>query len=175
MFYMVEIIYLSFLNYFTSLIVEPERAETAHHTEEEAQARPNGCAWPALAQHQSDRAMFGSGQSPMLWAGPFGGPYSKSRFFKEEHNYYVACGTEFIISASSNENRNIHVEFVSSLTPIYSFILAHDGAEPPPPPTTQTQGEFGWVFQPAFAFAKAKSQPKGPKATATFAQSQLLV
>jgi hypothetical protein len=37
------------------------------------------------------------------------------------------------------------------------------------------KGVFGWAFQPAFAFAKAKSQPKGSKATATFAKSQLLV
>jgi hypothetical protein len=34
---------------------------------------------------------------------------------------------------------------------------------------------FGWAFQQTFAFAKAKNQPKGPKVTAAFTQSQLLV
>jgi hypothetical protein len=36
-----------------------------------------------------------------------------------------------------------------------------------------TKGLFGWAFQPAFALAKVKSQPKGPKATCIFAQKQL--
>jgi len=35
------------------------------------------------------------------------------------------------------------------------------------------KGPFGWAFEPAFAFVKAKSQPKGPKATSAFAQKQL--
>jgi hypothetical protein len=34
-------------------------------------------------------------------------------------------------------------------------------------------GPFGWAFEPAFAFVKAKSQPKGPKATSAFIQKQL--
>ena len=36
-----------------------------------------------------------------------------------------------------------------------------------------TQGPFYWAFKPAFAFAKVKSQPKGPKVTSAFAQKQL--
>ena len=32
-----------------------------------------------------------------------------------------------------------------------------------------TKTLFGWAFQPAFVFAKAKSQPKGPKTIAAFA------
>jgi hypothetical protein len=34
---------------------------------------------------------------------------------------------------------------------------------------------FGWAFQPTFAFAKAKSQLKGSKATTVFAQKQLFL
>jgi hypothetical protein len=33
---------------------------------------------------------------------------------------------------------------------------------------------FGWALQPAFAFAKVKSQPKGLNALGAFAQKQLL-
>jgi len=36
-----------------------------------------------------------------------------------------------------------------------------------------SEGPFGWAFEPAFAFVKAKSQPKDPKATSAFAQKQL--
>jgi hypothetical protein len=32
---------------------------------------------------------------------------------------------------------------------------------------------FGWVFAPAFAFAKDKGQPKGLNALGAFAQKQL--
>jgi hypothetical protein len=37
------------------------------------------------------------------------------------------------------------------------------------------KGLFGWTFQPAFAFSKAKSQPKGSKAIATLGQKLLLL
>jgi len=39
--------------------------------------------------------------------------------------------------------------------------------------STTSKGPFGWTFEPAFAFVKAKSQPKGPKATSAFPQKQL--
>jgi hypothetical protein len=35
------------------------------------------------------------------------------------------------------------------------------------------KGAFGWTFAPAFAFAKAKSQPKGLNGPGAFAQKQL--
>jgi hypothetical protein len=38
---------------------------------------------------------------------------------------------------------------------------------------TKTKGVFGWPFATAFAFAKAKSQPKGLNALGAFAQKQL--
>jgi hypothetical protein len=39
--------------------------------------------------------------------------------------------------------------------------------------SNDTKGVFGWSFQPAFAFAKGKSQPKVSKALGDFVQKQL--
>jgi hypothetical protein len=36
-----------------------------------------------------------------------------------------------------------------------------------------SKGAFGWAFAPAFAFAKAKSQPKGLNTPSAFAQKLL--
>jgi hypothetical protein len=41
--------------------------------------------------------------------------------------------------------------------------------------TIYLKAPFGWAFQPAFAFPKAKSQPKGSKATAALGQKLLLL
>ena len=51
----------------------------------------------------------------------------------------------------------------------HSFYVFYSGSFSP------IMAPFGWAFQSAFVFAKAKSQPKGPKVTATFAQKQLLL
>ena len=55
----------------------------------------------------------------------------------------------------------------------YHKCLVYGAPSKPSLRIMEPKGPFGWAFEPAFAFVKAKSQPKGPKATSAFAQKQL--